>query len=70
MFHPFFVCYQIGHKNRLDEKTALSAEEVVSIVKELFIVCTERDIHTGDAVEISVITRDGVRTEVFPLKKD
>jgi len=60
----------IGHKNRLDEKRVLSAEEVVSIVKELFIVATERDIHTGDAVEIKVIRKEGITTEIFQLKKD
>ena len=60
----------MGHKNRLDEKKALSEEEVVSIIKELFIVATERDIYTGDSVEIKVIRKDGVTTEIFQLKKD
>lgn len=60
----------IGHKNRLDEKKPLSAEETVNIVKELFIVATERDIHTGDAVEIRVIYKDRSTTETFQLKKD
>eukprot|EP01031_Cornospumella_fuschlensis_P028531 gene28531-34441_t len=60
----------IGHKNRLDEEKPLSAEEVVSIMKELFIVAAERDIHTGDSVEIRVIRKDRSTVEVFPLKKD
>lgn len=60
----------VGHKNRLDEKRALSEEEVISIVKELFIVATERDIYTGDSVEIKLIKKDGVTTEIFQLKKD
>jgi 20S proteasome subunit beta 6 len=60
----------IGHKNRLDEKRKLSSDEVVSIVKELFIVATERDIHTGDAVEIQVIRKEGITKEIFQLKKD
>lgn len=71
-----FICYlcgwrQIGHKNRLDEKRPLSAEEVVAIVKDVFVIATERDIYTGDSVEIKVL-RKGVQpvTEVFALKTD
>lgn len=60
----------IGHKNRCDEKKPISAEEAVAIVKDIFVIATERDIHTGDSVEIKVIRRDGVTTEVFHLKKD
>jgi 20S proteasome subunit beta 6 len=67
----FFPLYdQVGHRHRLDEKKPLTQEEAVSIVKELFIVATERDIYTGDNVEIKVIRADGIQTEVFPLKKD
>jgi 20S proteasome subunit beta 6 len=61
---------QIGHKNRLDEKKPLSAEEVVAIMKDIFITATERDIYTGDSVEIKVLKRGSVTTEVFPLKTD
>ena len=61
---------QIGHKNRLDEKKPLSVEEVVSIMKDIFVVATERDIYTGDSVEIKVIKKDGITTEIFPLKTD
>jgi len=59
-----------GHKNRCDEKKPIPAEEAVRMIKDIFIIATERDIHTGDNVEIKVITKDGVKTEVFPLKKD
>ncbi len=45
-------------------------QEAVNIIKTVFIAATERDIHTGDSVEIKIITRDGVRTEVMDLKKD
>ena len=60
----------IGHKNRLDEKKPISAEEAVRIIKDTFIVATERDIYTGDSVEIKVITKDGITTEIFKLKTD
>lgn len=70
MCYPLLSIDQIGHKNRLDEKKALSAEEVVAIVKDIYVIATERDIYTGDSVEIKVIRRSGTTTEVFPLKQD
>lgn len=60
----------IGHKNRLDEKRELEAEEVVEIVKDAFLTAGERDIYTGDAVEIMVIRAEGITTETFSLKAD
>mmetsp|Transcript_5405 Transcript_5405/g.10868 ORF Transcript_5405/g.10868 Transcript_5405/m.10868 type:complete len:282 (-) Transcript_5405:288-1133(-) len=60
----------ISHKNRLDEKRDLEAEEVVEIVKDAFITAGERDIYTGDAVEIMIIRSDGIQKELFQLKAD
>ena len=39
-------------------------------VKDVFISCGERDIYTGDQVEIAVITKDGIETIMFDLKAD
>ena len=60
----------IGHKNRMDEKRELKSEEVVEIVKDAFVAAGERDIYTGDAVEIMVIRADSIEKIVFPLKAD
>eukprot|EP01041_Mallomonas_annulata_P004013 gene4013-7992_t len=60
----------IGHKNRQDPQTPLTAEEAVAIVKQVFITVTERDIYTGDSVEIKLIQKQGITTEIFQLKKD
>jgi 20S proteasome subunit beta 6 len=60
----------IGHRNRLDAKVELSAAEVVEIFKDTFLSAGERDIYTGDAVELFVITAAGVTTERFALRAD
>jgi 20S proteasome subunit beta 6 len=60
----------ISHKNRLDAQRVLPVEEVVEIVKDAFVTAGERDIYTGDALEIKVITKDGIQTIAFQLKAD
>lgn len=60
----------IGNRNRLDEKPDLSSAEVVEILKDAFLSCGERDIYTGDQVEIIVLTAQGMETVMFPLKAD
>lgn len=60
----------LGHKNRNDPKERISSEEAVAIVKDVFVTATERDIHTGDAVEIKIIKKNGITTETFQLKQD
>lgn len=60
----------VGNKNRQDAKTPLTAAEAINIVKEVFVIATERDIYTGDAVEIKLIRKEGITTEVFKLKSD
>jgi 20S proteasome alpha/beta subunit len=37
----------VGHKNRNDPKKPLSLQDAVSIVKDVFVIATERDIYTG-----------------------
>lgn len=60
----------IKHNNRNDENRVLPAEEVVEIVKDAFVTAGERDIYTGDAVEIMVIRKEGITTTTFNLKAD
>ncbi|XP_028518345.1 proteasome subunit beta type-1-A [Exaiptasia diaphana] len=61
----------IGFKNQAGvEPVALSQEKAVSLVKDVFSAATERDIYTGDSLVINLITKDGVKEEYFPLRRD
>lgn len=60
----------VGGRNRADTLPPLTVEAAVETVKEAFVTAGERDIYTGDTVEIFIITKDGVREERFELKKD
>ncbi|ESO83745.1 hypothetical protein LOTGIDRAFT_132853 [Lottia gigantea] len=62
---------QIGFKNQEGVAVVpLSKEKAVNLVKDVFISAAERDIYTGDAIIVKVITKDGVTSEQFPLRKD
>lgn len=50
--------------------TDLELADAVDLVKDAFISAGERDIRTGDTVEICVITAAGIRTESHPLNID
>lgn len=48
----------------------LSLEETLALVKDAFTSCGERDIYTGDSVNLAIITKAGIKYETFELKKD
>ncbi|KAL9647789.1 hypothetical protein ABK040_001349 [Willaertia magna] len=62
---------QVAFKNHLlVPETPLTLEQALSIVKDSFTSAGERDIYTGDSVEIAIITKDGIKMEYLELKKD
>lgn len=61
---------QVAFKTQKQNERVLSLEETLDLVKDVFTCAGERDIYTGDAVQIAVITKDGVKWEKFELKKD
>ncbi|XP_030385267.1 proteasome subunit beta type-1 [Scaptodrosophila lebanonensis] len=64
---------QIQLKNmNLDEKDKpiLTKERAVSVASDTFISAAERDIYTGDFVEIKIITKDGIESMTINLRKD
>ncbi|KAI9159286.1 Proteasome subunit beta type-6 [Blastocladiella emersonii ATCC 22665] len=67
-----FLDNQVGFKNMPLEKNPpfLPLAKALQLVKDAFTSATERDIYTGDCVEIFIITKDGVRKESYDLKKD
>ncbi|CAO2202649.1 unnamed protein product, partial [Urochloa humidicola] len=53
-----------------DAVTPLSQSEAVDLVKDVFASATERDIYTGDRLEIVVINSSGTHREYIELRKD
>ncbi|ERN18378.1 hypothetical protein AMTRI_Chr10g4880 [Amborella trichopoda] len=53
-----------------DAITPLSETEAVDMVKDVFASAAERDIYTGDRVEIVVVNSEGIRREYVELRKD
>lgn len=50
--------------------TRLPLPQALDLVKGAFVSAGERDIYTGDAVEIMIITKDGIEKQLMELKKD
>lgn len=67
-----FLDNQVGFKNTSQqaEPPLLSLDRALQLAKDAFTSATERDIYTGDMLEIFIITADGVRIEQHPLKRD
>ncbi|SAM01969.1 hypothetical protein [Absidia glauca] len=67
-----FLDNQVNRKNQQNVSHApLELDEVLRIVKDAFTSATERDIYTGDNLQICIIRKDRpVEVQHFPLKKD
>lgn len=64
---------QIGYKNQtgLPSRPALTADKAHNLVKDVFTSAAERDIYTGDGVQIAIVRSDEVSAiEVFGLRRD
>ncbi|GLE08381.1 hypothetical protein PINS_up019542 [Pythium insidiosum] len=60
----------VEHESRTDPKKELTIQETKEIIKDAFVTAGERDIYTGDSIEIFTITAAGVTKDMFELKKD
>lgn len=67
-----FLDNQVGKKNMANRKFEdMELDEVLKIVKDAFTSATERDIYTGDNLQIFIIRKDQpVEVQLHPLKKD
>ncbi|TPX40304.1 hypothetical protein SeMB42_g04658 [Synchytrium endobioticum] len=66
-----FLDNQVGYKHQPTHiQGFLPLEAALRLVKDSFTSATERDIHTGDFLEIYIIKADGVVKELYDLKKD
>nr|CAG8524283.1 12863_t:CDS:2 [Entrophospora candida] len=51
-------------------KIPLPLDKAITIAKDAFTSAVERDMYTGDYLEIFVITKDRVEIQSYDLKKD
>ena len=51
-------------------RVQLSRDAVMGLVKDAYNNVTERHIEVGDALQIMIITKDGIEETIAPLKKD
>jgi 20S proteasome subunit beta 6 len=66
-----FLDNQVARLNQTIKSGApASVDDVVDFVKDALTSAGERDIYTGDSIDIAVITGDGIRIQASPLKKD
>ncbi|KAI9299133.1 proteasome subunit beta type [Neoconidiobolus thromboides FSU 785] len=62
---------QVGKYNQINvSKDLPKHDEAVNLIKDGFISATERDIYTGDQLEIFTVNSSGVSIESVPLKRD
>ncbi|CAI2181853.1 4465_t:CDS:2 [Funneliformis geosporum] len=62
---------RVGHQNQqIVQQSEISLESAISITKDAFTSASERDIYTGDFLEIFVIKQGGVTVERVDLRKD
>ncbi|CAI8596053.1 unnamed protein product [Vicia faba] len=62
--------YDVVGSYERDAVTPLSESEAVDLVKTVFASASERDIYTGDRVEIMILNASGIHREFMELRKD
>lgn len=61
---------QVNHHNLTSPLPDLTKAEAVELVKDAMTSAGERDIYTGDTVQLLIIEASGITRETFELKKD
>lgn len=65
-----FLDSRIGQKNQTFDKADIDLNTAISIAKDAFHGASERDIYTGDYLQLFVFTNSGVTTELIDLRRD
>ncbi|RWS28456.1 hypothetical protein B4U80_09404 [Leptotrombidium deliense] len=64
---------QAARKNIADPEEAkkkLSKEEAINLIRDAFNSATERSIQCGDSISMSIVTKKGIESLEFALRKD
>jgi 20S proteasome subunit beta 6 len=61
---------QVGFLTQPSNKKDLSIEEAIDVVKDAMTCAGERDIYTGDSMDVWIITKAGTQKTSYPLKYD
>lgn len=76
LLQPLLDC-KLGMKNQTKSfelnrsyTVSCSKQEVINLIKDAFISAAERDIYTGDALVLQIVSKEGVQVETFPLRRD
>ena len=69
MASPLLDNQFVGH-NHMQPKTAENMQDVEAAGKDIINSIAERDIYTGDFVELTFITKDGVKTKREAIRRD
>lgn len=71
MILPYLDAECIGYNNPdHDKKPPITEESAIDLVERAFRAAAERDIYTGDRLEIIVLNKEGTRTVWKQLRKD
>lgn len=71
MILPLLDAETIGYNNPdHDKKPPLTEEGAVNLIERAFKAAAERDIYTGDKLEIIVLNKEGSKTVWRQLRKD
>ena len=48
----------------------MTVDEALEMMKNAFTSAAERDVHTGDGARFIILTPEGPREEILPLRQD
>jgi len=66
-----FLDNQIGRQHiQNDDKPVLTRERARQLAIDAFVSACERETNTGDAVNITIIDKEGIHNETIPLRRD